>query len=297
MNKNNIFSQIFDNEGAIFMSAQRSYKDCYVGLFGVRYDGTTSFRPGSRFGPSSIKEISTSIESYCPILDRDLEEINFVDFGSLKIPYGDPQPIIQSVEKVSNILISNNIKPLMLGGEHSITTGAIRTLSKIYSNLILIQLDAHADLRNEWLGSKYNHACTMRRCLEIIPSSNVLQIGIRSGTRDEFKELHNSNRFVELKAGEISDSLEKRLEPFLGLPIYLTIDLDWFDPSVMPGTGTPEPGGFYWNDFADITYILKKHHLIGADIVELAPQLDSSGISNVLAAKVTRSMIMLLEGK
>ena len=286
--------EYFETDGAIFMGANRTKDKCEIGIYGVPYDGTTSFRSGSRFGPSSIREISHGIETYCPEFDLDLSDLNYSDLGSLKIPYGAPEPVIKSVENATKELLKNNIKPLMLGGEHSITTGAVKAVSNFYPDLILIQLDAHADLRNEWLGSKYNHACTMRRCLEIIPSSRLLQIGIRSGTREEFFELRSEERLITFDSQSNANLLDKAISRFSGKPIYLTIDLDWFDPSVLPGTGTPEPGGFFWNDFAKIIKIISKYNLVAADIVELSPQLDSSGISSILAAKVTRSMLMLL---
>ena len=182
----------------------------------------------------------------------------------------------------------------MLGGEHSITVGAIEAIVKHHHDLVLIQLDAHADLRKDWLGSKHSHACAMTRCLEILPSKKLFQGGIRSGTREEFLEIKKDKRLIVHQSGEQANYLAKALKPFQGQPIYISIDLDWFDPSIMPGTGTPEPGGFFWTDFENIVEILKSHNLVGADIVELSPQLDPTGISSVLAAKVTRSLLMLL---
>jgi agmatinase len=181
------------------------------------------------------------------------------------------------------------MKPLMLGGEHSISSGAVAAVAEQHPDLVLVQLDAHADLRNEWLGSHHSHACAMRRCLEVLPSQQLLQIAIRSGTSEEFKELHRSDRLISVQ------DIPERMNALRGRPIYLTVDLDWFDPAVMPGTGTPEPGGFLWSDFAAVINELRHHHLMGADVVELAPQLDSSGISSVLAAKVTRSLLLLMD--
>ena len=159
----------------------------------------------------------------------------------------------------------------------------------------MIQLDAHADLRDQWLGNKLSHACTMKRCLEILPSKKILQIGIRSGTKSEFIEMRNTKSLIPHTFGDSAKYLEKALENLNGTPIYLTIDLDWFDPSIMPGTGTPEPGGYFWGDFAAIIDVIKSHNLIGADVVELSPKLDNTGISSILAAKVIRSLIMLLD--
>ncbi len=284
----------FNTEGSIFMGAQKSKENSKVAIYGVQYDGTTSFRPGTRFGPSAIREVSTGMESFCPQLGVDLEEINFTDIGALEISFGNPEPVINEVQKATNQLLIEGLKPLLLGGEHSITSGAIKAASKHYPDLIIIQLDAHADLRDEWLGSKYNHACTIKRCLDYLPSQQIYQIGIRSGTRQEFQDMKNKNRLIKHLKGKPAKELDDILEDHLGKPIYLTIDLDWFDPSIMPGTGTPEPGGYFWEDFAAIVDVLRKHKLIGADVVELAPQLDASGISSILAAKVVRSLIIML---
>ncbi len=289
-----VTKSIFNNEGAIFMGAKRNPKDCTIGLYGVPYDGTTSFKPGARFGPASIRQVSNSIETYCPQLQIDLEEIKFVDFGELNIPYGAPEPVIQAVKTSTKEVLKLGLKQLILGGEHSISAGAISAISKLYPDLVLIQLDAHADLRNEWLGNRHSHACAMRRCLEVLPSKNLFQVAIRSGTKQEFEELEVSKRLVTLTPGQPATNLSKALNPHLGQPIYLTMDLDWFDPSVLPGTGTPEPGGFHWQDFAAVIDAIRPHQLVGADIVELSPQLDPTGISSVLAAKVTRSLLMLL---
>ena len=285
---------IFNTEGGIFMGAKRKPNDSAIGIFSVPYDGTTSFRPGSRFGPSAIREVSSCLETYCPQLNLDLEKLNFVDLGSLEIPFGAPEPVIKLVEKATDHLLSLGLKPLLLGGEHSISSGAVSAIVKNYENLLLVQLDAHADLRNEWLGSKYNHACAMTRCLEILPSQQLFQVGIRSGTAEEFQDLKSNKRLITHKTGEQAKHLKESLEPFRGKPIYLSIDLDWFDPSVLPGTGTPEPGGYFWNDFSAIIDVLKDHKIIAADIVELAPHLDPLGISSILAAKVTRSVLLLL---
>ena len=284
----------FNNDGAIFMGAQRSIDNCKVSLLGVPYDGTSCFRPGSRFGPSAVREDSYGIETYCPQLNLDLEDITFADLGSLDVPIGDTKLIIDNVKNATDILLKNNLKPLIIGGEHSITSGVVKSIITNFPDLIMIQLDAHADLRNEWLGNKYSHACTMKRCLEILPSKKIFQIGIRSGTKLEFIEMKNTQRLIPHTSGENAKYLEEVLDNFKEKPIYLTFDLDWFDPSIMPGTGTPEPGGYLWRDFAAIVEVIKSHNLIGADVVELSPKLDNSGISSILAAKVIRSLIMLL---
>ena len=278
----------FDTDGAIFMASRRDPAGCRVGLFGVPYDGTTSFRPGTRFGPAAIREVSTGLETYCPQLDADLEDVAFADLGAVDIPFGAPEPVVQAVRRATQAVLELGLRPLMLGGEHSISSGAVASVAAQHPDLVLVQLDAHADLRHTWLGAHHSHACAMRRCLEVLPSQQLLQVAIRSGTRDEFSELRSSGRLVPITA------MAEALRPLRGTPLYLTVDLDWFDPAVLPGTGTPEPGGYHWPDFAELVEELRHHHLVGADVVELAPMLDPTGVSNVLAAKVVRSLVLLM---
>ena len=281
----------FDTDGCLYMGSRRDPAGCRVGLFGVPYDGTTSFRPGTRFGPAAIREVSNGLETYCPQLDRDLDDLAFADLGAVDIPFGAPEPVVEAVRESTEAVLNLGLRPLMLGGEHSISSGAVAAVAAQYPDMVMVQLDAHADLRDSWLGSRYSHACAMRRCLEVLPSQQLFQLAIRSGTRTEFEELRSSGRLI----ADIG-ALAAALDPLQGRPMYLTVDLDWFDPSVLPGTGTPEPGGFFWPDFADLVAVLQQHRLVAADVVELAPQLDSSGVSSVLAAKVTRSLLLLLGG-
>ena len=279
---------MFDTDGAIYMGSRRDPAGCRVGLFGVPYDGTTSFRPGTRFGPAAIREVSSGLESYCPQLALDLEDLAFADLGAVEIPFGAPEPVVAAVKAATEQVLALGLKPLMLGGEHSISSGAVAAVAAQHPQLVLVQLDAHADLRHAWLGAHHSHACAMRRCLEVLPSGQLLQIAIRSGTKAEFTELQQTGRLVAI------DQMAAALKPLRGKPLYLTVDLDWFDPAVMPGTGTPEPGGFLWSHFATLVDELRHHQLVGADVVELAPMLDASGVSSVLAAKVTRSLLLLL---
>ena len=246
--------RLFDRSGALFMAASRDPAGCQVGLFGVPYDGTTSFRPGTRFGPAAIREVSQGLETYCPQLDRDLEDLTFVDLGAVEIPFGAPEPVLELVREATATVLNQGLRPLMLGGEHSISSGAVAAVVERHPDLVLVQLDAHADLRDSWLGTRHSHACAMRRCLDVLPSGNLLQLAIRSGTREEFRELQASGRLIT-----DAEALRQALNPLHGTPIYLTVDLDWFDPAVLPGTGTPEPGGFRWQDFVAVIDVLKGH--------------------------------------
>ena len=286
---------LFDTEGPRFMHSRQDGSNCSVGIFGANYDGTTSYKPGTRFGPNAIRNVSQSLESYCPNLEKDLFDIKYFDAGSILFDLYETESIIKKVSLATEFMIKNNLKPLLLGGEHSITIGAIKALLKKYTNLLLIQLDAHADLRDTYQKNKFSHACTMRRCMDILPKGNIFQIGIRSGTRDEFKLMRETKQLIDFKTGYSAAQLKNFLQPFRNFPIYLTIDLDWFDPSLLPGTGTPEPGGFFWHDFEHLIKALNLHKVVGADIVELSPDIDNSGISSIVAAKVTRSLIMTLD--
>ena len=290
-----MIKNLFDNENAIFMGANRSPDDCAIGIFGVNYDGTCSFKPGARFGPEAIRQVSSCLETYCPKLNKDLEDIMYVDFGSILIDKNDSKSVIESVKSATNFLINKRLSPIMLGGEHSITTGAIEALVKKYPDLILVQLDAHADLRESYIGNKHSHACTMKRCLEVLPEKKILQVGIRSGTKEEFQIMNNNNQLVNFCPGGNAQKLRQALIPYSKCPIYLTIDLDWFDPSLLAGTGTPEPGGFFWNDFEEILKTLRDFRIVASDIVELSPEIDKSGVSSIVAAKVLRSLILSLE--
>ena len=187
MTKSNLKDlSLFNNDGAIFMGAKRGTDQCRVSLLGVPYDGTCCFRPGARFGPSAVREDSYGIETYCPQLNLDLEDINFADIGSLNVPLGDAKLTLDYISDATNILLKNNLKPLIIGGEHSITSGVIKSIITNYPDLIMLQLDAHADLRDEWLGSKFSHACTMKRCLEIQPFITSVIIG--ATTIEQLKE-------------------------------------------------------------------------------------------------------------
>ncbi|MFM7266280.1 MAG: agmatinase [Cyanobium sp.] len=279
---------LFDDDGAVFLGARRDPAGCCIGLFGVPYDGTTSFRPGTRFGPAAIREVSGGLETYCPQLDRDLEAIAFADLGAVAIPFGAPEPVVAAVRAATRQVLALGLAPLMLGGEHSISSGAVAAVAERHPDLVLLQLDAHADLRDTYLGSSHSHACAMRRCLEVLPSRTLRQVAIRSGTREEFVEMRHHNQLVPI------DALAEALKPLRGRPLYLTVDLDWFDPGVLPGTGTPEPGGFHWPHFAALVEELAEHQIVAADVVELAPQLDPTGVSSVLAAKVVRSLLLLM---
>jgi len=263
-------------------------------LVGFCFDGTTSFRPGARFGPPALREASYGLEDYSPYLDKDTQDYNFVTMGDL--------PIFPSKWHITNEFWmdmtkdldfkKDKIKFIVLGGEHSISYGPIVRHLEQYPDLVLLHLDAHADLRDGYLEEKFSHAAIIRRVLDHFTEKNTLiQYGIRSSPRDECKWMKEN--------GTLMSSLKECCEKLEAIPddrpIYLTLDLDFFDPAYMPGTGTPESGGEDFHGFMKILKILNRKNFVGADINELAPMLDTSNNSACMAAKVCREVMLALQ--
>lgn len=259
-------------------------------LVGVPFEGTACFRKGMAGGPDAIREFSNGIESYSPLLGCDLNSVVFTDLGNLALDTEDAEKISRRVDDACHQLFVDEVIPILLGGEHSFTPGAVAAALRHHPDLTVLQLDAHADLREEWTASRWSHACTMRRIMDILPPERLLQCGIRSGTAEEFAELRNSGRLVPADA----DRLLPALKALGDAPLYLTFDLDLFDPAAFPGTGTPEPGGIDWKTFENIIQIVPWQRVVACDIVELAPALDPSGCSALLAAKVVREIVLSL---
>lgn len=280
---------LFNEQGPAFLGSRRGAQPGALAIFGVGYDGTASFRPGARFGPDAIRLASEGIETFSPAQDADLEDLNLRDLGNLEIPDGAPEPVVHRTYHAVKKILRTGMTPMMLGGEHSVSAGAVKAVAEQHPDLVLVQLDAHADLRAEYLGETHNHACAMRRCLEVIPSGRLIQVGIRSGTRQEFREMRENQRNIAPTKPALNAAIRRHSGP-----IYLTVDLDVFDPSVLPGTGTPEPGGINWDVFSELLEAIPDTRLIAADVMELAPDLDPSGCSAVLAAKVVREVALKL---
>jgi len=260
-----------------------------VRIIGAPLDGTASFRPGQRFGPAAIRAASDEIETYSPVLDRDLEDVRFADAGDLQLPAGDAARALSVVEQAVARAIEDGTIPCLLGGDHAVSIAAIRAASARFSDLHLVQLDAHADLRDEWQGQRLSHACVMARASECIAPARIRQLGIRSGTRDEYRWMQQHGTQTTFRDEDLM-----RLRDWLGdAPLYLTVDLDVFDPAHLPGTGTPEPGGIDWWAFQRFVQAMQGARIVGFDLVELAPMLDPSGCSAILAAKALRELLLI----
>ena len=274
-----------------FIGADSGYADADVVLFGAPYDSTTSFRPGTRFGPAAMRSESFGIETYSPYQDRDLEEIRVHDAGDLELPFGAPNRALDMIEEKAAAIFDDGKVPFLLGGEHLVTLGSVRAAAKRFPDLRIIHFDAHADLREDYLGVALSHACVIRRCHDILGDGRIWQFGIRSGTREEFafrKAGHVVTEPFALK------TLPKVSFPE-GTPVYLTVDMDVLDPSEFPGTGTQEAGGLsYTRLVEDMRPVCSRLNVVAADNVELNPMLDQSGRSTALACKFLREELLAL---
>lgn len=277
------------HRGGYFLDARSTYDEARTVLVGVPMDLTSSFRSGSREGPQAIRSFSQALEDYSPYLDRELGECLFYDAGDLMLPFGNVDVCLEKIEQTCKLLVRDQKLPFFLGGEHLISLPIVKSLSQFYSDLVVLHFDAHADLRDEYLGEKYSHATVMRRICDIIGSKNVFQFGIRSGTKEEFRYGKNCTNFYPLN---VLDALNSCYSLFKDRPLYVTLDIDVIDPAYAPGTGTPEPGGVKPEEIFGIFSILKTLHVVGCDFVELAPLYDLSGITSLLAAKLVREAIL-----
>lgn len=274
-----------------FIACDHAYEDSNIVLFGAPFDSTTSYRPGTRFASSAVRNESFGLETYSPYLNRDLTEIQVYDGGDLELPFGSPQQALEDIEVYTKKVLQDGKLPLMIGGEHLVTLGAVRAASAAYSDLHILHFDAHADLRDEYLGVMLSHATVMRRCWELVGNGRIFQFGIRSGDKSEFvwgAEHVSTCKFT-------FETLEETIQKLKGRPIYLTVDLDVLDPSVFPGTGTPEAGGVSFEELRRAIETVGKHcKVVAADMNELSPIYDQSGASTAVACKILREMLLSL---
>ncbi|MCF7923782.1 MAG: agmatinase [Candidatus Izimaplasma sp.] len=275
-----------------FQSCQSNYEDSDVVLFSAPLDTTTSYRPGTRFGPNAIRVESIGIEWYSPYKDMDLKDYKTVDIGDLELPMGDVKTSIETIYQTTRNILKDNKKTMMVGGEHLVTYPAIMAYAEKYPDLKIIHLDAHTDLRDEFLGMKLSHASVIRRCHDILGDNRIYQFGIRSGDKHEFEFSKKGHTYMEKFT---IHTLENIVNEIKDAPVYITIDLDVLDPSIFPGTGTPEPGGITYKELLKAMNLFEKlTYIVGADIVELAPKIDPTDVSTAVAAKTLREMILLL---
>lgn len=275
-----------------FIGCDAAYKDADTVLFGAPYDCTTSFRPGTRFASAAMRRESYGLELYSPYQGKELTDRKIFDGGDLELPFGAPEPMLRMIEKQAAGILKDGKRPFMLGGEHLVTLGAVRAAVKKFPDLHILHFDAHADLRDDYLGQKLSHACVLRRCHELVGDGKIYQFGIRSGDKSEFdwgKE-HVFTRLFDF------EGLDGALRALAGKPVYLTVDLDVLDPSVFPGTGTPEPGGVSFDALRKaVTDACGALNVVAADVNELSPHYDASGASTAVACKIVREMLIALK--
>src|SRR5665647_105537 len=265
------------------------FEEANIVVFGAPFDGTTSFRPGTRFGPQAIRNDFYGIESYSPLLNKDLEDFKLYDAGDLVLPFGNTKNALNMIkEQVSDILNKGKF-PFLLGGEHLVSLPAIESVYAKYENLRIIHLDAHTDLRDDYLGEKYSHSTVMRRVWDLVGDEKIYQFGIRSGTKEEFSWSELGHTYINKYDLYGIDTVIEQIKKY---PIYITIDLDVLDPSLFPGTGTPEAGGISYKELEKLFTSISQLNVVGADIVELSPHFDASGVSTAVACKVLREMIL-----
>ena len=268
-----------------WMAQNPDYDSCAIVMLGLPFDGTVSYKSGSRFAPEQIRLASWGLEEYSPNFDKDLNDVNFHDAGDLEFPLGNTIKSLELIRENVEDIYKDGKKVFGIGGEHLVTLPEIQAVSKYVDNLAIVHFDAHTDLREEYLGEEMSHSAVIRHCSKIVGPENIKQIGIRSGMKEEwdFMKKHNTlcHKYSDL------DSLK-------GKNIFVTVDLDCLDTSIMPGTGTPEAGGLQFNELIEWFKYLRDFNIVGADVVELAPDYDASGVSTAVATKVIRELLMIM---
>lgn len=272
-----------------FIAAEADFDEARAVIFGAPFDGTTSFRPGTRFGPGAIRAESDGIETYSPYQNRDLEDIAVFDSGDLLLPFGNTEAVLDMICARTAEILEAGKMPVMLGGEHLVTLGAVRAMVQKYPELHIIHFDAHTDLRDDYLGERLSHATVIRRCHDLLGDGRIHQFGIRSGERAEWNFAFAHTDFHPFN---VKDVLDVVLALGSDVPVYVTLDLDVLDPSLFCGTGTPEAGGVFFQDLEEALLALEALNVVGFDMNELSPHYDASGVSTAVACKVLREMLL-----
>lgn len=274
---------------AAFMGSSDRFDVCDKAIIGIPMDLTTSFRPGTRLAPYRIREVSEGIEEYSIYQDKSLEDINFYDAGDIAIPFGNVEESLKRIEEVTIELLQKGKKVFALGGEHLVSFPLIKAYSKFYPDLAVIQFDAHADLRPDYLGESFSHATVMRKVTGLIGTGNLFQLGIRSATREEMEyAVLNTNMYLN----QLSSAIEEVKSKLKGRKVYITLDIDVLDPAFAPGTGTPEAGGFSSRELFEVLLVLKDLDIVGFDLVEISPPYEQNDNTSLLGAKILREVLL-----
>ncbi|WP_017756649.1 agmatinase [Calidifontibacillus oryziterrae] len=278
--------------GNVFIKSHPNFEESEAVLYGMPMDWTVSYRPGSRFGPARIREVSIGLEEYSAYLDRELEEVKYFDAGDIPLPFGNPQRSIEMIEEFVDRILTADKFPLGMGGEHLVTWPVIKAMYKKYPDLAILHMDAHTDLREHYEGEPLSHSTPIRKAAELIGPKNVYSFGIRSGMKEEFQWAQDVGMYIA--KFEVLEPLKEILPKLSGRPVYVTIDIDVLDPAFAPGTGTVDAGGITSRELlASIHEIAKSDvKVVGADLVEVAPIYDPSEQTANTASKMLREMIL-----
>ena len=268
-----------------WIGQNEDYLSADIVMLGLPFDGTVSYRSGSRFAPEQIRLASWGLEDYSPRFNKHLQDVNFHDAGDLEFPLGNTYKSLDIIEQNVTEIYRDGKRVFGIGGEHLVTLPEIKAVSKFHKDLAIVHFDAHTDLREEYLGEEMSHSAVIRHASKIVGPENIKQIGIRSGMKEEWDFMHKHGTLINEFSG---------LDVLKSKKVFVTVDLDVLDPSVMSGTGTPEAGGFTFNGLIDWFEYLKDFDIVGADVVELAPDYDASGVSTAVATKVIRELLMIM---
>lgn len=277
-----------------FLGAGADYAGARVVLVGAGLDATVCFRPGTREGPRAVRQFSQCLEEYSLYLDQDIREVPFCDLGDVNLPLGDVGEALREIERVATGILSDGKIPVLVGGEHLVTLAVLRAVFQRYPDVVVLHFDAHADLRDEYLGVKLSHATVMRRVVELLGPGRVFQFGVRSADRAEITFARDHTR---LFLYEVHRPLAAVYPEITGKKVYITLDVDVVEPAYAPGVGTPEPGGIGPGELLKAVYALRGLDVVGFDVVEINPLCDPGGLAPLLAAKVLREMVLILAGE
>ncbi|RCW41213.1 agmatinase [Paenibacillus prosopidis] len=277
--------------GNVFILSSDDYEASKAVIYGMPMDFTVSFRPGSRFGPPRIREVSIGLEEYSPYLDRSLEDIEYFDAGDLLLPFGNAARSLEIIGEFVRGVLADGKMPLGLGGEHLVSWPVFQEVYAKYPDLAIIHFDAHADLREQYEGEPLSHSTPLRKAAGLMGGKNIYQFGIRSGSREEWQYARENINFHPF---EVLEPLKKVLPELAGRPVYLTIDIDVLDPSAAPGTGTAEAGGITSKELIEAVHAIARSgvNVVGCDLVEVAPAYDPTEQTQIVAAKVIREMLL-----
>ncbi|MEH7374187.1 MULTISPECIES: agmatinase [Bacillaceae] len=278
--------------GNVFIKSHPNFEESQVVLYGMPMDWTVSYRPGSRFGPARIREVSIGLEEYSAYLDRELEDVKYYDAGDIPLPFGNPQKSIDIIEDFVDQVLAAGKFPLGMGGEHLVSWPVMKAMYKKYPDLAIIHFDAHTDLREQYEGEPLSHSTPIRKIAEHIGPNNVYSFGIRSGMKEEFEWAKQNG--MHISKFEVLEPLKEILPTLAGRPVYVTIDIDVLDPAHAPGTGTVDCGGITSKELlASIHAIARSEvNVVGGDLVEVAPIYDPSEQTANTASKLIREMLL-----